>query len=381
MGVCLEWPVQPQVRRVLMTASTAGSVWTYALELGRGLVERGVEVVLATLGAPLDEEQWGQVRAVPGLRVEQGRWQPEWRQGAWEAGDVERSGRWLLGLEEQHQPDVVHLNGYCHGALPWARRPLVVGHGCVLAWWQTVRGEPAPGPWWKLYRWEARRGLNAAGRVVVPTSALREALEAQHGPLPHVRVIPHGRRAEELLPEVVREPFILCAGRLWDDAKNVGVLEALAPRLAWPVVVAGESRHPSGGEVRSRHVKLLGRVGVEELGRWMRRASLYVLPARHEPFGMSALEAALAGCPLVLGDVASLREVWGESALLVPPEDVQGLERAIRGLVEDPVLRARMATRARTRALELNPERMVEAYLQAYQELLGSAEARQVSVT
>ena len=35
--------------------------------------------------------------------------------------DVAESGHWLLDLEEQYAPDVVHLNRYGHGALPWQR--------------------------------------------------------------------------------------------------------------------------------------------------------------------------------------------------------------------------------------------------------------------
>ena len=58
---------------------------------------------------------------------------------------------------------------------------------------------------------------------------------------------------------------------------------------------------------------------------WYARASIYALPARYEPFGLSALEAALSGCALVLGDIPSLREVWGDAALFVAPDDTDAL--------------------------------------------------------
>jgi hypothetical protein len=70
---------------------------------------------------------------------------------AWE--DVRLSGEWLLDLEERIQPDVVHLNGYAHGALPWRSPTLIVGHSCVLSWWEAVKGEPAP-PSWDRYHQE-----------------------------------------------------------------------------------------------------------------------------------------------------------------------------------------------------------------------------------
>jgi glycogen synthase len=351
---------------VLMTADTVGGVWTYALELSRALATRGVSVTLATMGVPLTEAQWAEARAVPGLSVEQSTWRLEWMDEPWE--DVRAAGDWLLELEDRVQPDVVHLNGYCHGALPWKRKPLVVGHSCVLSWWEAVKGEQAPERY-SRYRWEVARGLRAAGHVVAPSAAVLEALVRHYGPLHSSSVIPNARRPEDFPPGPVREPFILAAGRLWDEAKNVSALESVAPRLDWPVLVAGESQHPSGGEVRSRYVRPLGKLTPRELAGHMGRASIYALPARYEPFGLSALEAALAGCALVLGDIPSLREVWEDAAVFVPPEDTDTLRRALRQLVSEPVLRNRMSTLARTRALEFSPERMVDAYLAAYASL------------
>ena len=60
---------------------------------------------------------------------------------------------------------------------------------------------------------------------------------------------------------------------------------------------------------------------------WLRRATIFALPARYEPFGLSALEAGLAGCALVLGDIP-MREVWHDAAMFVPPEQPAALENA-----------------------------------------------------
>src|SRR4029450_5820537 len=45
------------IRRILMTADTVGGVWTYALELAQALQSYAIDVVLATMGAPLNEQQ------------------------------------------------------------------------------------------------------------------------------------------------------------------------------------------------------------------------------------------------------------------------------------------------------------------------------------
>jgi glycosyltransferase involved in cell wall biosynthesis len=111
---------------------------------------------------------------------------------------------------------------------------------------------------------------------------------------------------------------------------------------------------------------MLGRLSSDDVATWLARASIYVLPARYEPFGLSALEAALAGCALVLGDIASLREVWDDAAVFVAPGDAVMLEGKIRCLIGDSAYRTRMAGRARKRALEYSPARMCASYLHLY---------------
>jgi glycogen(starch) synthase len=358
-------PSLPGVRRVLMTADTVGGVWTYALELTRALEAPGVEVTLATMGAPLTPGQWEEARALPNLRVEESTFQLEWMDDPWE--DVRGAGEWLLGLEARVRPDVVHLNGYCHGALPWSSPTLMVGHSCVLSWWRAVRREEAPERYAR-YHAEVKQGLQAADKVVAPTRAMLGALREHYGALPEAEVIFNARSPKDFPPRVWREPFILTAGRLWDEAKNVAALEVAAPRLRWPVKVAGETQHPSrGGGVPPGRVEALGRLTPQELARWMGRAAIYALPARYEPFGLSVLEAALAGCALVLGDIPSLREVWGDdAAIFVPPTDVDALVEALESLRREPRRQMRLAASARVRALEYGPARMCSSYLAAY---------------
>ena len=123
-----------------------------------------------------------------------------------------------------------------------------------------------------------------------------------------------------------KEPFVLAAGRLWDEAKNIEALRAALRReIAWPVCVAGDTRHPDGRAVAAPWTsRMLGRAADRrDLAGWLRAAAIYALPARYEPFGLVRLEAALSGCALVLGDIPSLREVWGDAALFVAPDDTR----------------------------------------------------------
>ncbi len=368
---------------LLMTADTVGGVWTYALELADALAPVGVEVSLATMGASLTRQQRRELAASSVAEVHESSFALEWMHDPW--GEVEQAGEWLLGLEERSAPDVVHLNGYVHAALPWRAPAMVVAHSCVLSWWQAVHGCSAPRRW-EEYRGRVGAGLAAADAVVAPTPAMAEALRCNYR-VTGISVVANCRRSG-WVREVPKEPLIVSAGRLWDEAKNLAMVERVAPRLRWPVVIAGGTAHPVAGTapgtadhaVQATHqiagdagvtgaATLLGPLPFEALAPWLLRASVFVLPARYEPFGLAALEAGLAGCALVLGDIPSLRQVWRDAALFVDPDDEQGLVAAMATLTDDPELLGDMARRARDRAREFSPDRCARGYLAVYQEL------------
>ena len=213
---------------------------------------------------------------------------------------------------------------------------------------------------------EVEMALQGADLVTAPSQAMMDALYAHYAMgAQRCRVVPNGRCASRF-PSASKEACVLTAGRLWDEAKNVAAVVEAAPRLPWPVYVAGEQRHPNGRLADLGVCRSLGRLVQAELARWYGRASIYVLPARYEPFGLSALEAALAGCTLVLGDIPSLREVWGDAAIFVDPEDSGALAEAASELIGDADRRAVLASRSRERAREYTAERMASGYLDAY---------------
>ncbi len=358
--------VLPQ--RVLMTADTVGGVWTYAIELAQGLARYEIDVVLATMGAPLSAAQRREVAALSNVELEESCFRLEWMPDPWH--DVDEAGEWLLAVAARTHPDVIHLNGYAHAALPWNAPVLTVGHSCVLSWHAAVRGGPAPAEWGE-YRCRVGAGLHAADAVVTPSAAMLRALEEHYGPIARAAVIHNARSGRRYAPAASKEPFILSAGRLWDEAKNVGLLDAIAPQLAWPVAVAAHPRPESGHDVTLPHLQPLGMLEPEVLAQWYARASIYALPARYEPFGLSVLEAALAGCALVLGDIPSLREMWGDTAVWAPPDDAAAWRTALNELIADPPRRADLARRARAHACRYNPARFAQAYVATYGRLLA----------
>jgi len=356
-------------KRILMTADTLGGVWTYAVELASALKDHRVEIALATMGRRLSKDQRQQTQALGNVTVFESNYKLEWMDNPWL--DVEAAGEWLLDLEERVKPDLIHLNGYAHASLSFRAPKLVVGHSCVLSWWRAVHGTDAPAEW-NAYREAVAQGLRAADLTIAPSRAMLDALEEHYGPLGASMVIPNGRPAPPLDCSR-KEKIILTAGRLWDAAKNVSALAAIAPEVPWPICVAGEEKDPNGRENHFNHVHCLGRLSWEQLSSWYARSAIYALPARYEPFGLSILEAGLAGCALVLGDIPSLREIWHDAALFVPPEDPEVLKDALRELSSSPAWIADLGSKARRVAIGLTPERMAAGYRQAYGQLLEQA--------
>lgn len=364
---------------VLMTADAVGGVWTYALELAGALASRGVRTTLAVMGPFASAEQRAAARKVADLHE-----QPfalEWAPEPWD--DVARAGQWLLALERVVAPDVVHVNGFSHCAMPFRAPVVMVAHSCVCSWWRACRGEDAPASW-DRYREAVQGGLAGAHAIVAPSRAMLDAFLREHDPAgasaARARVIPNAVDHRRFAPAEIKEPFVLSAGRLWDEAKNVAALDAVAPELPWEVVIAGGDVGPDGERVSFRGATALGVLALDELASWMSRAAIYALPARYEPFGLSALEAALSGCALVLGDIPSLREVWGSAARYVAPDDHVALRLAIQSLIDAPAVRADLALRARRRALELaRPDALAGAYLDLYAALIARRARRTAS--
>jgi glycogen synthase len=359
-------PPAVRPRRVLMTTDTLGGVWAYSLELVRALQGHGVRVVLAAMGGPLTLAQRREAAAVPGLTLRVAPFKLEWMQDPWD--DVNAAGRWLLEIEHELDPDLVHLNNYVHGALPWRNPCLVVGHSCVLSWWQAVHGTAAPHGY-AAYHAAVAKGLRAADLVAAPSRTMLQALNHHYGPLPRSLVV-HNGRDPRAFRSGTKQPLLLTVGRAWDAAKNIGAVAQVAQDLDWPTYVAGDVQHPEGGEAALAQVRRLGPLAPEALARWYAQASIYVLPARYEPFGLSVLEAALSGCALVLGDIPSLRELWDGAAEFVPVDDTDRLLGVLQELSTSPRRRRRLMKLARARAMQYPHDRMVSVYLALYETLL-----------
>ena len=369
------WPT-----RVLMTTDAGDSAWTHSLDLARGLRARGIEVVLAATGPEPTAVRRAAAEAL-GVRLEHGPHGLDWTADAWR--DLPAANDWLLELERRHRCDVVHLNDYALVACPFASPKIVVARACMLSWWESVRGAPAP-PEWARYGEAVTAGLAAASHVVSPTRWMRQALEQRYGMTARASVI-HDARPPGIFEPGGKQPFVLGVGQVSDEAKNLPTLARAGRSLPWPVKIVGAHGAPPsvaaeprgdatpGPEVLAdgltdafEDADLLGALPPSEMADLYARAAIFAAPARYEPFGLTVLEAGLSGCALVLGDIPSLRELWDDAAVFVPPDDVGALSACLHDLVRHPELRHEMGVEAQTRAASYRYDDMVDAYARVY---------------
>src|SRR5947209_5889120 len=189
----------------------------------------------------------------------------------------------------------------------------------------------------------ARTVLRRAAVVTAVSTAVAELATRIGGR--EVRVIPNG---VDIPPATVPErepPSILFAGRL---SREKGILELIDATRGLPLVVAGD------GPLRSRVPGARGFVPHDELERLYGEAAVVACPSRREGFGVVCLEAMAHGKPVVASAVGGLTDlvVDGQTGLLVPPQDVEALRRALERLLHDPELRASLGAAAQARALD-----------------------------
>jgi glycogen synthase len=123
-------------------------------------------------------------------------------------------------------------------------------------------------------------------------------------------------------------------------------------------------------------VDFIGWVAPEDVPALVTNATVVVMPSRHEPFGLVALDAALMARPIVASRVGGLMEVvtHGKSGLLVEPDDSAGLAEALAFLLENRDLAAEMGRIARRSAQTVfSWNRCVDGYDELYQKLARSA--------
>ncbi|HST92332.1 MAG TPA: glycosyltransferase family 4 protein [Brevundimonas sp.] len=359
----------PAPRHVLMTTDAVGGVWTYALDLAEGLMRRGVAVTLAVLGP---EPRPGQRRAaerIPGLSLVMTGLPLDWT--ADDAGALADAARGVAALASERGADLVHLNSPALAGCARFPAPVIgVCHSCLASWWDAVRGdEPMP----LSFRWRTdllARGYAACDRLIAPSYAFMQTTAALYGVVPHT--VHNGRAASRAAGAGAREPVVMTSGRLWDDGKNIRTLDRAAGRMRGPVHAAGPLTGPDGQSVSLEHILALGQLDATALAADLQRSAVFASLAHYEPFGLGVLEAAQAGCALVLSDIPTFRELWQGAAVFVPADDDRAAAEVLDDLLDDPDRAATLGRAAADRAARFTTDALTDGVLAVYAEAIGA---------
>jgi glycosyltransferase involved in cell wall biosynthesis len=162
---------------------------------------------------------------------------------------------------------------------------------------------------------------------------------------------------------------VFTSGRLWDEGKNLAVLDAAAAHAGVPLFAAGPVEGPRGERAVLSHAHALGRLSADDVAQWLSCAPVYATSALYEPFGLGVLEAAQAGCALVLADIPTFRELWADAAVFADPRRPGDFAAALAALLGDELERQRLSDAARARAAVFTLEAMTAGMLDIYRRL------------
>lgn len=385
-------------------------------DLSAQLAARGHEIVVATLRQPLGpppraagvrvELLESSVHGIPGISVQ------EERHYAAPLPDPKTTAG-LRRLLRELQPDVVHAHNWLvNSYLPLARRspaPLVLSlhdYGILCPTKRLFyKGEvcSGPGPLKCMrhafeYYGPAKGTMVATGtRLSEPwvrrradmllsvSSAVEELCrvrpEDEHRIVPNfVGELPRApAEADKRLSFLPAEPFILYFGDVAEDKGAANLIAAHRELRAPPPLVLIGRRSLAGLDEQAGIVApgpLPHPLAIEAL----RRAMFTVAPSIWaEPFGIVALEAAVAGKPIVASDIGGLRDIVadGETGLMVRAGDRVALRDALERMSGDADLRKRMGRAAAERAKLFSPEAVVPRFEQAYRDAIAARLKRQ----
>ncbi len=310
-----------------------------------------------------------------------------------------KSFREFRAIVQRLQCDLVHIPSLFSipRALPC---PYVITVHDMLD--HMSRARIQTGFWGSLHFQLTRQVLRRASRIFAVSNFTKIEMEKLFGiPSTQIEVIynaiderflrGHASPADrQLIAEryQVTYPFLLYAGRISPHKNVVRMIEAFSALKAelekdgaFPdlkLIIIGDDLSGSPDLRRTvirsgmqNDVRFLGFVPVEVLRTFYDQAKVFVFPSLYEGFGLPPLEAMAHGTPVVTSNISSLPEVVGNAAVLVHPENVFEIMRALHRVLLDQPLRDKMKERSYKQAAKFSWEKSVRRIMDAYREVVG----------
>lgn len=242
----------------------------------------------------------------------------------------------------------------------------------------------------KLYRPLMNRFLASADRIVAASPNYLHTSDVLQQFQDKTRVIPYGlNKAGYPQPDSARmdhwrqklgDKFFLFVG-VMRYYKGLHILLDALKDVDYPVVIVGAGPleaelHAQAAALGLRNIHFLGRLGDEDKVTLLQLSYAIVFPShlRSEAFGISLLEGAMYGKPMIsseIGTGTSYINIHNETGLVVPPSNPLAFREAMRTLWENPVRAAEMGVKAEARYRQLfTADEMGRKWTALYQELL-----------
>ena len=251
-----------------------------------------------------------------------------------------------------------------------------------------------------------RHVLNGAGRILAVSKFTKSEIEKLFGiPGRYIEVVynaiderflrGHATESDrQVLAEryLVTYPFLLYAGRISPHKNLVRIIQAfsalkteLEKQAEYPdlkLIIIGDelSKHPDLRRtvIRSgvqNDVRFMGFVPIEMLRVFYDVAKVFVFPSLYEGFGLQPLEAMAHGTPVVTSNTSSLPEAVGHAAVLVNPENVFEIMRALHRVLVDQSVREKIRQRGYEQAKKFSWDVSAQRILEVYEEVATGAHA------
>jgi glycosyltransferase involved in cell wall biosynthesis len=243
------------------------------------------------------------------------------------------------------------------------------------------------------------RTVRRAVRVLTPSEFSRQTVLRAYG-LPPEKVVaipiaasPQFRVVQPDLSRQrvherfgLRAPYVLCVGDLQPRKNQIGLIAAFhrlagaEPQLPHHLVFAGKEgffgdrvRAAARGDGLGDRIHFTGFVSDDELVDLYCAADAMVFPSRYEGFGLPVVEAMACGCPVACSNTTALPEVANATALLFDPRETEAMSGAMRDLLVDAELRARMGRLGLQRAASFSWQETARRTMEVYREVAGLA--------
>ena len=263
----------------------------------------------------------------------------------------------------RHDYHVANVDVFSGSAFIWAEATGILLYKLDKPYTLTLRGGNLP-EFAQKHASRVQRLLSCATAVVTPSRMLQEALSPLRDDIQYLpnaldlQRYPFRLRSEpapnicwlRAFHEIYNPTSAVRALALLKEEFEYATLTMIGPDKGDGTLQAVEYLSEQLGISDSLH--LIGAVPKAEVPQWLNKGDIFLNTTRYESFGVSVMEAAAVGLPIVTTNVGELPYLWddGETALLVPPDDPLAIANALRRILTEPGLAGNLSRNARRKA-------------------------------